>query len=230
MINNFFITAIYAVFGLILQIRLFTHGLLWFDFIVFWSNGVLLSFIGYLVVSLVNEKKIGMSITYGFVLYAIVMQWVFTGGFMLYFIYQSASSTMVKIAKVFFNIYPSFHYSKIFCDIERKADSHFDMLEAKWISGNEFTTKDLFEVTKGKVIFPAEPYEIPSPFQSYLYMLLTSLVYIILIWYFDHVISSNRGKPYHPLFFLQPSFWCAKLRKRSPQIVIEAETNCLVSV
>ena len=69
-----------------------------------------------------------MSITYGFVLYAIVMQWVFTGGFMLYFIYQNASSVMVKIAKVFFNIYPSFHYSKIFCDIERKADSHFDMM------------------------------------------------------------------------------------------------------
>lgn len=58
-----------------------------------------------------------MSITYGFVLYAIVMQWVFTGGFMLYFIYQNATSNLVKVAKVFFNIYPSFHYSKIFCDI-----------------------------------------------------------------------------------------------------------------
>lgn len=85
-------------------------------------------------------------------------------------------------------------------------------------------------MTKGKVIFPAEPYEIPSAFQSYLYMLLTSVIYIILIWYFDHVISSNRGKPYHPLFFLQPSYWCSKIRRRTPVIEMQQEEKYLIKV
>ena len=33
------------------------------------------------------------------------------------------------------------------------------------------------------------------------------LFYSILTWYFDHIITSNRGKYFEKLFFLKKSYW-----------------------
>jgi hypothetical protein len=77
------------------------------------------------------------------------MQWMFTGGFLMLFIYQQTNTRWIKAIRVFFNLYPSFHYSKIFSDVERKADRHFDSFDNKWIEGQKFTYEDLFTVTKG---------------------------------------------------------------------------------
>ena len=34
------------------------------------------------------------------------------------------------------------------------------------------------------------------------------IFYGLLAWYFDHVDSSNRGKSYSRLFFLDKKYWC----------------------
>jgi hypothetical protein len=124
--NNFIITASLCIFGYGFGFRFFTAGILWFDFLSLWCNGIVMSLIGLMILSIANEKKVGMSIAYAFVLYSIVMQWMFTGGFLMMFIYQKTEKKWINLVKAFFNIYPSFHYSKIFSDIERKADRHFD--------------------------------------------------------------------------------------------------------
>ncbi len=67
-----------------------------------------------------------MSIIYGFVLYSIVMQWLFTGGIILELLYIDTANFAVKTLKFIFNLYPSFHFSKIFSDVNKKADSHLD--------------------------------------------------------------------------------------------------------
>lgn len=134
-----------------------------------------------------------MSIAYGFVLYSIVMQWMFTGGFLLMFLYQTSQKWWITAIKVFFNLYPSFHYSKIFTDIIRKADTHFDSFANKWIEGSSFTYSDLFENTSGATTVFIQNYTIPSPLSSFFNMLLTSLIEILLIWYFDHIIASVLG-------------------------------------
>jgi ABC-type multidrug transport system fused ATPase/permease subunit len=74
------------------------------------------------------------------------------------------------------------------------------------VEGKEYTWKDLFERTKGKMrgdIF----YDVPSTYTTILYFLMDILVFSILAWYFDHVDSSNRGKSYGKLFFLEKSYW-----------------------
>ena len=45
--------------------------------------------------------------------------------------------------------------------------------------------------------------------------------YMILTWYFDHIIGENRGVADGWFFFLRPSFWCRRLkriRRRSSRI------------
>lgn len=123
------------------------------------------------------------------------------------FIYQQTKTRWINVMKVFFNLYPSFHYSKIFSDIERKADRHFDSFDNKWIEGGYYKYEDLFTTTSGDTSIMKGHYEIPSTIGSYFNLLLTSILYVIMIWYFDHVIESNRGKGAHPLFFLQKKYW-----------------------
>jgi hypothetical protein len=86
-----------------------------------------------------------MSIIYGFVLYSIVMQWLFTGGFILELLYMTSAGPVVKFMKYLFNIYPSFHFSKLFSDISRKADNHIDTYQNRYVEGTEFKFEDLFK-------------------------------------------------------------------------------------
>ena len=50
---------------------------------VIFVNGLVLGLIAFNVMALVNHKSLGMSVTYGFILYSISMQWIFSGGFIL---------------------------------------------------------------------------------------------------------------------------------------------------
>lgn len=85
-----------------------------------------------------------MSITYAFILYSISMQWIFSGGILFEFLYMDSASLIVKAIKYFFNLYPSFHFSKIFGNIARKADYHVDTLQSRYVEGASFKFDDLF--------------------------------------------------------------------------------------
>lgn len=50
-------------------------------------------------------------------------------------------------------------------------------------------------------------YDVPSTFQTFLFFFVDIVVYLLLAWYFDHVDSSNRGKSYSALFFLEKKYW-----------------------
>ena len=68
-----------------------------------------------------------MSLLYGFLLYSIVVQWLFSGGLLINMLYFDSAAPILVFLKYFFNLYPSFHFSKLFVDISRKADSHIDI-------------------------------------------------------------------------------------------------------
>lgn len=68
-----------------------------------------------------------MSLLYGFLLYSVVVQWLFSGGLLINMLYFDNAAIGVVILKYFLNIYPSFHFSKLFIDISRKADNHIDI-------------------------------------------------------------------------------------------------------
>lgn len=99
-----------------------------FDLFVLVVNGITLGIVSFCVVALVSNKNLGMSILYGFILYSIVMQWLFSGGFIVQFLYMDGASLTVKIIKFIFDLYPSFHFSKIFSDMVTITDTHFDTI------------------------------------------------------------------------------------------------------
>ena len=46
--------------------------------------------------------------------------------------------------------------------------------------------------------FP-QSYELPSTVDSTLYMLLTSITFLILLWLLDSLVESNRGSSQNPI-------------------------------
>jgi hypothetical protein len=67
--------------------------------------------------------------------------------------------------------------------------------------------EDLFKRMKGEMRGGVE-YDVPSTFYTLTKFLINIAFYSILTWYFDHVDSSNRGKNFDKLFFLDLKYWC----------------------
>ena len=96
-----------------------------------------------------------------------------------------------------FALYPAFKYSMIFGDIAAKACKHYDLTENRWVDGTGFGYSDLFGSTSGSMTggpSGEEYYNSPSPIENYLELCLSCLLYMMLTYYFDHVLASNRGR------------------------------------
>lgn len=73
----------FCLFGYFLNFSIWAHGIIWFDFFALMINGFTLGMVSFCVVAIVSNKNLGMSILYGFILYSIVMQWLFSGGYIV---------------------------------------------------------------------------------------------------------------------------------------------------
>lgn len=52
-----------------------------------------------------------------------------------------------------------------------------------------------------------EHYTLPPTYQSLIYLVANAVLYGVLFWYLDNVISGNHSIPRKWYFFLQPSYW-----------------------
>ncbi len=77
------ISASFCLAGLVFQVKFWSNAILWFDFVVLVVNGFTIGLVVFCITAVVKSKNLGMSIIYGFVLYSIVMQWLFSGGYIL---------------------------------------------------------------------------------------------------------------------------------------------------
>ena len=131
----FIISASFCLFGTMLGFKFWSNAVLWFDFLVLSVNGFTLGILTFCITALVSNKSLGMSIIYGFVLYSIVMQWLFSGGYILELLYMDSAGQAIKFFRYLFNCYPSYHFTKIFTDVTRTADDHFDTLVNRYVEG-----------------------------------------------------------------------------------------------
>ena len=69
-----------------------------------------------------------------------------------------------------------------------------DTFENRFVEGTEFTWSDIFIRQSKSYLKPfPQTYILPSPFESALYLLLTSISFIIILWILDNFVESNRG-------------------------------------
>lgn len=101
----------------------------------------------------------------------------------------------------FLKLYPPFNYSKIFTDISQKSGFHYEVANVSWERGDGFKWEDM-GVGKTGTMFNGEEYYRNPPIYNLILLFLNGLSYLILAYYFDNVVSSNRGIGKNKLFFI----------------------------
>ena len=145
--------------------------------------------------------------SYAVVLLSIVILIMLTNALVLYFIFfNERSDASVKVLRAVFYMFPPFIYSLLFGVIVRKATTHFDENSQQFVEGSSFGWSDLTKPETGEFSV-GDAYESPTPLHSFGMMFLVIFIYSILLWYFDHVISDNRGTNESFYFFLTPKYW-----------------------
>jgi hypothetical protein len=107
---------------------------------------------------------------------------------------------------VFYN-FPSFVISIIWVLLGKIAGSHPDSSNFGWIPAREYTWSDFTTPITGKLA-TGQTYTLGSPFSFVCLQLLFTTLYLVLAWYFDNTIASNRGVAKPPYFFLTSKYWC----------------------
>jgi hypothetical protein len=137
------------------------------------------------------------------------MQVFLTTGFFVDYLYIEDAELYIVIVRFFLNIYPAFHYSKVFGDISYLSGTYFDMTEGRWKQGTGYEWSDLVKVYSGKFVTGSSvrTFTEPSTLASLSYLLYDSIIFLFLAWYFDHVLPGNRGTVDSPLFLCTPDYW-----------------------
>jgi hypothetical protein len=146
---------------------------------------------------------------YTFVLMTIIFQIVFSQQDInnLFLYNDNTSHTFfVRFIRFFFNLIPSFTFSVCFGAIVKVASTHFDPHLIIWIPGRHYTWTDFTTRETGSVVMNVG-YTMPSAAESLGVLVGNIVLYSFLAWYFDHIISHNRGVADVWYFPFTKKFW-----------------------
>jgi len=188
-------TVILLFTGLVCQFDVFWNTPLWISFLVFFMFTMAMITMAYFVSTLVSTQAAANQMAYTFVLLTIIFQIVFSQqDINNLFLYNDSTrnTPFVYLFRSFFNLVPSFTFSVCFGAIVKVASTHFDAHLIIWIPGKRYTFSDFITRETGSII-KGIGYTMPSALESFGVLVADVVLYTVLTWYFDHVLSHNRG-------------------------------------
>lgn len=82
--------------------------------------------------------KAANAISYGIVLFAIVVESFVANNNLLVFLFVDDAGFLISFLKGFLTLYPPFSYTKIFTNIAQYSGNHFDLNTRKWEPGSGY--------------------------------------------------------------------------------------------
>jgi hypothetical protein len=188
---------------------------------MFFTFGFSINSIGFFLAAVSPSIKSGYTVAYSFILLCFVVNGIATVPMASYAFYiKNIHSEVLKIVIKLLEFYPGFEFSKMWTDISSVAADHYDVVAGKYFEGATLNWSKLSERSH-LVSQMGMVYDVPSFLTSALQMWKTSLIFLVLTWYFDHVGENNRGAAKGFLFFLGSDYWKSIFpvlrRKRSVQ-------------
>lgn len=89
-------------------------------------------------------------------------------------------------------LYPPFNFSKIYFDISMRASRRYSLALKRMTEAGRFKWKDFYTTAKGDI--KGVGFIVPSTYNTCIVMIWDIVLYTLLLWYLDHIISSNRGR------------------------------------
>ena len=186
----------------ILQWELFINTPFLIMFVLFFMFTVDLQLCAFLMSTFLNNIKTAYAAAFCFIIVAGVIECIFTVPFIFQIIYSDNIDWPVKIFKGFLYLFCPYSFSKAFLEIATISSTKLNEITFMNKVGRKYEYDDLFTVNEGDMILFTSHYVIPATYESFVILFIDGLIYLILIFYLDNVIESNRGKAKSPIFFI----------------------------
>lgn len=149
----------------------------------------------------------GYTISYSLLLISVIITMALADAMVIYKIFFNLDMPeWTMYLRWFFELLPCFHFAKLYGDVARVTSNHLIPEHLLWVPGREFRTEDIFTEVHG-VFFTKDRYVVPSMFTTLQRVYCLCAFYLIIAWYLDNVIASNRGHSQPFYFFLNPHYW-----------------------
>jgi ABC-type multidrug transport system ATPase subunit len=193
-------------------------------FSVFLLYTMTMMMLGFMISTIITSVKLAYTISYSFLLGGLVLQCFFQSQTLMKLFHVVNVPYWVPWIRYAFTFYPPFNFTKIFNDIASKAGTVPNNADKIWVKGPGYAWKDFFLTQQG--YFKAYYFNIPSSYSTFIDLLMNFIGFVILTWYLDNVISSNRGKGSPLWFIFTRQYWgCKKKLLRPAEIEIRNITS-----
>ncbi|KAF9932556.1 ATP-binding cassette sub- A member 1 [Linnemannia zychae] len=185
--------------------------------ITFFLFGLAMVTMAFWITTMVKSSRTAILIgIFLFIIGLLFESMVFSNPFVGYIWYDEGTSVAGKYCLMFL---PFFNFGKIFLDMSLFASGRFDLLTSTYIPGPGFHWNNLYDKIPTSYTPTYDTYktrhpDVPAPIQSWYLLLMNIGVFAILTLYFDQVVADDYGNRRHLLFFLDPSFYGLKIRKK----------------
>ena len=186
------------------------YFLMFFLFFLFILTMIML---GFMLSTMINSVKLSYTISYSFLLGGLVLQSFFTSKSLMRLFHIDDLPYWLIIVRYVFRFYPPFNFSIIFGDIGAKAGALPNNYEGRWEKGPGYFWDDFFLIRKG--IISGNYYSIPSSYSTMIDLIWNFATFIVLTWYFDNIISENKGRSKPLWFMLTKNYWNCKEKKKT---------------
>ncbi len=201
------------IIGKICYFQYFINCSIFINFFLFFLYSLALQIFAYFLSTIISTSKAAYGVSFTVIVFGYLVQVIFSYYSNLAVLYVWGADFWVYIVKFFLNLFPTFQFTKSFKDISRVAAGTIDWDKERWVNvifflfkGLEYSISNATDTLYGH-LFDGSYFEIPCTLWSFFYFILQIIFYSILTWYFDHIITSNRGKYFEKLFFLKKSYW-----------------------
>lgn len=180
--------------------------MLFLIFFIFTNAMIAMAFF---VSTLVHTQSSANQLAYTFVLMTIIFQAVFSQqdvNNMFLYNDETSGKFSIRMARLFFNSVPSFTFSVTLGALIKVASTHLDPQSIIWVKGRKYGWDDFTRRETGSIVLDVT-YTMPSGMESLMILLGDVVMYLVLAWYFDHVISNNRGVADPPYFLFTKKYW-----------------------
>ena len=164
-------------------------------FFIMYPFTLAIQMMSFFLATLSPTLKAANAISYGIVLFAIVVESFVANNNLLVFLFSDNPTSLITFLQIILTLYPPFSYTKMFTNITNYSGYHFDLESRKWEPSKiPYTMKIFSNGYKGDLPFGGGTYTRYSDAASMGVLFGDALFFIILTWYFDHVMDSNRGR------------------------------------
>lgn len=110
------------------------------------SFSLAMQLVGYFLATATPNLKAANSISYGLVLFSIVVESFISNDSIISFLFEDEASTLIIVLRTVLTLYPPFSYSKvikrltkIFTSITQYSGYHFSIITSMWEQGPGYT-------------------------------------------------------------------------------------------